>query len=103
MSESSPESLPEVLEETVDATALAAAFDRVARTGRLLGVVVKEQLNVMAKPPRGPEALDEAREALTAGRVNGVQLRYLIDQVEWWDTIMAAGPGAWRVVRIVRE
>ncbi|MCO5167419.1 MAG: hypothetical protein M9894_13815 [Planctomycetes bacterium] len=91
-------SLPEVLEGALDAPALEALMDDIAATGGLLAVVVRA--GRQAAPPRGPSALPEVRAALLEGRVPGAQLRYRFEGREWWDTVMAAGPGRWRVVRI---
>lgn len=93
--------LPQVLEGLLDAPTLAALFDDVGATGGLLGVVIKQ--GRQASPPRGASALGAARDALREGRATAVQLRYRHDGREWWDTVMTAGPGAWRLVRIAHE
>lgn len=93
--------LPEVLEGTIDAATLDALFDDIAATGGLLAVVLKRGRT--AEPPRGASALADARDALLGGGVSAVQLRYRHEGREWWDTILAAGPGAWRVVRIAHD
>jgi hypothetical protein len=43
--------------------------------------------------------LPEALEALRAGRVLGVQLRYRYDGSNWWDTLMNTPRGV-RLIRI---
>lgn len=91
-------SLPEVLEGVLDLPTLEALFADVDATGRVVAVVVKR--GRQAEPPRGASGLREARDALREGRATGVQLRYRHDGREWWDTVMAVGPGAWRLVRI---
>jgi hypothetical protein len=96
-----PPPLPLMHEGTIDAPTLEALFADVEATGALLAVVVKR--GRMAEPPRGPSALAEAREALRAGTASAVQLRYRHEGREWWDTVLTAGPGAWRIVRIAHE
>lgn len=96
-----PPPLPQVLEGTLDAPTLDALFADVEATGALLAVVLKRGRT--AEPPRGPSALADAREALRAGLASAVQLRYRHEGREWWDTVLSAGPGAWRVVRIAHE
>lgn len=91
-------SLPEVLEGALDAPGLEALLDDIAATGGLLAVVVRA--GRQAEPARGPSALPEVRAALLDGRVPGAQLRYVFEGQEWWDTVLSAGPGRWRVVRI---
>ena len=93
--------LPQVLEGSIDATTLEALFADIEATGGLVAVVLKHGRT--AEPPRGPSALSEAHEALRAGRVSAVQLRYRHEGREWWDTLLATGPGAWRVVRIAHQ
>ena len=90
--------LPELHEGLLDAALLDALFADVEATGALLAVVLKR--GRQADAARGRASLAEAREALRAGRALGVQLRYRHDGQEWWDTIMGAGSGTWRLVRI---
>lgn len=96
-----PAELPQVLAGTIDHATLEALFADIVATGGLLAVV--QRRGRMADPPRGPCALDEARQALLEGRVNGVQLRYRHQGREWWDTVKAAGPGTWQVVRVAHQ
>lgn len=44
-------------------------------------------------------SLEQARNGLLAGRVRGVQIRYVFEGQEWWDTLIAQPPGA-RLVRM---
>lgn len=44
-------------------------------------------------------SLEQARNGLLGGRVRGVQIRYIFEGQEWWDTLIAQPPGA-RLVRM---
>ena len=74
--------------------ALLSDYERVAR---VLDVLVKGAPTARADPR--PVALRSAVEALRAGAVRGVQIRYLHEGGEWRDTWMPAQDGV-RVVRI---
>ncbi len=47
-----------------------------------------------------PVGLDEAQQMVLAGRVRAVQVRYAYAGTTWIDTLIAVGPGAWRITRI---
>ena len=67
-----------------------------------------ERLQVV--PKRGAQryvvpanlSLAEAVEALLAGELTGLQLRYLHEGREWWDTLMARGP-SYHLVRVAHD
>jgi hypothetical protein len=94
-----PESfrLPELTQAVLDQTTLDRLFDDIAGCTRLLDVTVKLSANRMV--PQERVTLEEARALLDARAVRGVQLRYLYDGGEWWDTLIATPDGV-RVVRI---
>ncbi|MBS0657052.1 MAG: hypothetical protein JSR82_02250 [Verrucomicrobia bacterium] len=96
MNDSPP--LPELRQATLDATGLATLLSDLALCTEVLAVLPKSAARELSS--ERPLALAEASEALQAGRLRGVQVRYRFDGAEWWDTLITAGPSAWRLVRI---
>ncbi|MFO0609529.1 MAG: hypothetical protein U0324_40575 [Polyangiales bacterium] len=91
------EPLPDVHEGVVDGATLDALFDDIAREARVFAVLVKGGAEALAEG--GGVTLDAARDALKAGSVRAVQVRYEHRGVVWMDTLLRA-PGGYRVVRM---
>lgn len=71
-------------------------FADIARATTVLAVLVKGGPEERAAAPT--RDLAAARTALLSGAVPSVQLRYVHEGTEWWDTVMRAGDG-YRLVR----
>jgi hypothetical protein len=93
--------LPALLNDVIDDATLAALFTDIQACTELLEVMVKSR-SMQMTPPHGTWSLDEARELLEQRQVAGIQLRYLYQGSEWWDTILCQ-PAGWRVVRIRQD
>lgn len=89
--------LPETWESELDDDTLEALFRDIAQT-TVLEVLVKGAPTALTDARR--PTLEEARAMLAAGEIRGVQLRYVHDGVEWWDTLLATPTGGVRLVRI---
>ncbi|HYG22982.1 MAG TPA: hypothetical protein VEH04_09385 [Verrucomicrobiae bacterium] len=46
--------------------------------------------------------LEEAKEKILSGAINGLQIRYRYEGAEWWDTLLRLPQGV-RIVRIRHE
>jgi hypothetical protein len=95
--------LPPLQIAMLDAVTVERLFFDVAHAATLLEVVVKAGGAVhVEEPPEHDDprtSLSSAKTALLEGAVLGVQLRYRLEEREWWDTILAQG-SAFRLVRI---
>lgn len=100
MSEDLP--LPTLQETVLDDARLDDLFADVAREAELLEIVFKGGAEAHAPEPDPRAPLAAARAALRDRTVFGVQLRYVHDGVEWWDTLMLV-PGGTRLVRMNRS
>jgi hypothetical protein len=97
MTEPAPPPLPELEQGLLDAAGLAALVADLHAHATVIDVVAKGGALVRADGRN--LGLDEGIAALKDGQVRGLQLRYRHEDVEWWDTLIAA-PGGWRIVRI---
>lgn len=93
--------LPALQQAELDDATVAQLFSDVAQFAGILAVIPRAATRTLAPPPA--MGLDEARAALLAGTIRGVQLRYRYDGREWTDTLLSAGPGRTRLVRISAE
>jgi hypothetical protein len=98
MSDPSPP-LPAVADGLIDRPAIERLFADLATT-QVLSVQLKGAAQAYAS--KESVTLGEAREALLAQRVHGVQVRYTHGGKQWCDTLLAAGEGA-RVIRVQLE
>lgn len=46
--------------------------------------------------------LQAAAEGLLSGELRGVQLRYVHEGQEWWDTLLCVGDSKYRIVRVAQ-
>lgn len=46
--------------------------------------------------------LQAATEGLLAGELRGLQLRYVHEGQEWWDTLLSMGKSGYRIVRVAQ-
>lgn len=89
--------LPEVHEALLDVDTLQRLREDLTQAATLLDVSIKLGAELHADHAR--PSLDEALALLVAGRVRGVQVRYLHGGVEWWDTLLGTPKGV-RLVRV---
>jgi hypothetical protein len=90
------EPLPELQQGRLDLATLWALVEEIETLGRVLEVSVKGAPAARARSELGLRA---GVEALVAGGVRGVQVRYAYDGREWVDTLLRDGQGV-RVVRM---
>ncbi len=90
--------LPPLQDVVLGADDVAALLDDVARGTTVLGHATKGGARDRADLADG--SFDAAGARLLAGEVLGLQIRYLHDGREWWDTFIALPDGGFRLVRI---
>ncbi|MCA9584787.1 MAG: hypothetical protein KC657_05465 [Myxococcales bacterium] len=91
--------LPDLQDAWLDAATLDELFFDIEHGSELLDVRVKAGAEARAEGRTDPWSLDEARRALAAGLVLGVQLRYVHGGRVWLDTLLR-GPEGTRLVRV---
>jgi hypothetical protein len=89
--------LPSVHTALLDAETLAALFRDLSLAAKVLDVRAKGSATSHASSE--PWSLDAAFDALTRSRVSGIQIRYLLGNETWRDTLMCTRDGT-RLVRI---
>jgi hypothetical protein len=80
----------------MDPMALESLFRDLQACTEVLDVQIKGGAVHRAK---SMPSLDQALNGLLAGRFRGVQVRYIFEGQQWWDTLIAQPPGA-RLVRM---
>jgi hypothetical protein len=89
--------MPELTQARLDPATLEQLFIDIAMCTKVIDVTAK--LAAAEMIPRQRLTLDDAHELIRTRGVRGVQIRYLYDGSEWWDTIIVNADGV-RVVRI---
>jgi hypothetical protein len=89
---------PDVQDALLDAELLARLFSDLELGADVREIVYKRAAEE-ADATAGPLDLAAARDALLAGRVLGVQIRYLHEGRRWCDTLLPTPAGV-RLVRI---
>lgn len=86
----------------LDGIAVESLFNELAFETTVLGILLRApDSEVGERGGFSPPSLRVARDAILSGRASGVQVRYVHDGVEWWDTLMRTpGDGGFRVVRV---
>lgn len=92
----SPMDLPEMQPEVLDAAGLKQVFMVLAFETKVRGILLRGD---GAGASSDETTLRDARDALERGEASGVQVHYVHDGVEWWDTVMRTEAG-YRRVRI---
>jgi hypothetical protein len=94
--------LPEMVPAALDGIAVESLFTELAFETTVLGILLRAPDSEVGETGGGAAPnLRFAREAILSGRASGVQLRYVHDGIEWWDTLMRTpGDGGFRVVRV---
>lgn len=83
----------------LDAEGVRALVADLEAHAERLQVVPKAASRRFVLPERLP--LQAATESLLAGELRGVQVRYVHQGQEWWDTLLALGSG-YRIVRVAQ-
>ncbi|AWV89974.1 hypothetical protein [Bradymonas sediminis] len=96
MNDANPPELPEINQGLLDAATLAQYYQDLELT-RVFGVMVKGGPERYANEQSVP--LETARQLLADGLCHGIQIRYIWQDEEWWDTLVGTGDGV-RLVRI---
>lgn len=89
---------PEMNDAMLSRDEVDALFEDIGSLCRVHGILLKQSGREFVAADDRPRTLDGAREALSEGRIRGVQIRYVYDGSEWWDTLMVM-PGGIRLVR----
>ena len=89
--------MPELTQARLDPATLDQLFVDIATCTKVIDVTAKLAPTQMV--PQQRLTLDDAQELVRTRGVRGVQIRYLYDGSEWWDTIIVNGDEV-RVVRI---
>ena len=97
--ENSDVEFPDMHQGLLDAETLAQYF-RDLEHARVFEVLVKGAPRKYAD--EDSFSLERGRELFEAGTVRGLQIRYLWNDAEWWDTLLRGGNGV-RIVRVQHE
>ncbi len=98
---SSGMTLPPLQQTVLDDATAAALFRDLAACTKILAVRPKLSATGYIDPA-AELTLDGAAAGLSNGALRAVQVRYLYDEREWCDTLLAT-PNGLRVVRICQE
>jgi hypothetical protein len=91
------EQMPALQQSILDAPTIEALFADIAAYTQLVSVLPKMAAGVQVAPQG--ISLVEGKEALLAGRLRGLQIRYFYEKRSWCDTLMQTPAGV-RLVRI---
>ncbi len=89
--------LPELLETILDEATVDQLFADIAELTRVIEVIPKTTGRGYVGEQSIP--LDEARQMLRGRDCRAIQLRYVHEGAQWWDTLMPM-PNGTRIVRI---
>ena len=89
--------LPELLQSVLGPEDLDALFRDIGTLTRVLEVIPK--YGPRDYVPETSLTLDAARDLLSSGAVRGLQIRYIHEDAQWWDTLLRTPEGV-RIVRI---
>jgi len=96
MSEDQAFDLPDINQGILDEATLAQYYQDLELT-RIFAIMVKG--GPERYTPEESVTLATARELLAARLCHGIQIRYIWQQEEWWDTLITTSEGV-RLVRI---
>ena len=92
-----PEDLPDLHRGLIHLEQVDELFSDITAEAQLLEVIPKWASESMVQNEK--VTLQEARTLLATKRVRAIQVRYLHDQKEWWDTLLNTPEGI-QVIRI---
>ncbi|MBK1791807.1 hypothetical protein [Persicirhabdus sediminis] len=99
MSEESPTITQDLHQADIDASFIHNLIDDINKCTELIEVLPKFAAQEYVNDQQNLE-LHEAAAMLIAGQLRGLQIRYQHEGSQWWDTIMQAPQGAFRITRI---
>ncbi len=99
MNESFSPTSPELQQSVLDATALRALFTDLKSCAEVLAVIPKVGSGAVKLTEI---SLSDAYHCLMNRSIRGLQIRYLYQEEEWWDTLIPHKQG-FRIVRIKQE
>lgn len=91
--------LPELHQANLDAATLEAFFEDLAACAKIIEVISKASAGYAAPTSI---SLDEGRILFLDGKLRGLQIRYLYQGSEWWDTLLNT-PNGVRITRIKQD
>lgn len=97
-----PAPLPDLHQSEIDDATLRQLFLDVAAHTELLEIIPKHAATGYV-PEIAATTLAEGLDLLLSGGVRALQLRYRHNGTTWWDTLMPAPHGNFRIVRIQHE
>ena len=90
---------PELLQSVLGPEELDALFRDIGTLTQVLEVIPKYGPRDYAPESASALTLDAARDLLSSGAVRGLQIRYIHEDAQWWDTLLRTPEGV-RIVRI---
>lgn len=90
--------LPDLNDVILDEPTLLQLFEDIRALGQILGVNARGH-GARRRASDENIAFDAAKELFLTQAVNGLQIRYIFEGQEWWDTLMHTPEGV-RLVRI---
>jgi hypothetical protein len=91
--------LSEMVPAVLGRSEVESLFTDLAFETTVVGILLRAPDSEPAGTGGAAPNLRVARDALLSGQATGVQIRYLHEGVEWWDTLMRTDAG-FRVVRV---
>ncbi|WP_432799523.1 hypothetical protein [Poriferisphaera sp. WC338] len=92
--------LPELQDQLLDMQTVDCLFSDIGQCATFLSAVPRYMSRSFVDP--SPVGLDEARLLVLQRQARAVQLRYVFEGMEWWDTLMPQDEGV-RLVRIAHK
>lgn len=96
-----PDALPDLQQSILDREALEQLVVDIKSLTEVIEVIPKGKVDGYVAEPgtTGGLDLDLARDLLLAGQIHGLQIRYIHDGAQWWDTLLRVPEGI-KIVRI---
>jgi len=82
---------------TLSHAQLHALIDDITQLCRVVAILPRSEGMIEPIACDSPEA---GKNMLLSGQIRALQIRYIFEGQEWWDTIISDGMGAFQVTRI---
>ena len=103
MDESNNLKLPDLQQSVLDPGTLAALFLDLETCTEIIEIIPKAAAEGYVAE-HTEITLSEAKDLLLSGQIRGLQIRYLYQGSQWWDTLLPAPGGeGFRIVRIQHD
>lgn len=99
-SKDTPPHLPELQQSILDDQTLQQVFTDIDACTKVLQVIPKQTTTGYIEPRNIP--LDHGYNLITQRKLRALQIRYLYDNAEWWDTVISL-PQGFKIVRIKHD